>query len=529
MNKKSIASTYRSAALMALIVMAVYGFVGCKPTVTVKGSEITPDTALAADKFTRHTVTGIRTPLPQAPDVPGLIGVSYLTIGDINKDGIKEIVATSGIGQDKDQSTANGDVALYTWNGQDMDNWTQSIISSDFAFPNETVLRDIDGDGNIDIMVMDNFIFCLHQGGIYYLRNKGGDNITSPSNWEKKTIYTKGGTDMVSLASYHKAVFIDLDGDGLEDFVTSKVSYCLYTQNDGSQYNWIEWFKNEGNGSFSGPYEIGQGAGFMFLVKDINGDGKPDIVAPQFLIADPATNEPWGTAQNPDPEGASLLWFENPGNVTTTSPAWKSHIIDYWYTSKNPIGKAMEVIAADIDKDNKTELLVSSHNHQNYLDAPANTVRYWPSGVFAFEIPRNPKKTSAWKSVVIDSGDPNLDPNDATAVANDPFAVNRPGGAMAQGSPGMVRAADINGDGFADIVLPGDGKGIVYYYESQGVANGIVKYKRTALYEDPKCMPGDAQIVDIDGDGKLEIVSAIYDTSVNKNSDSGSIFIFKQK
>ncbi len=52
---------------------------------------------------------------------------------------------------------------------------------------------------------------------------------------------------------------------------------------------------------------------------------------------------------------------------------------------------------------------------------------------------------------------------------------------------------------------------------------------RAALYKDPACMPGDAQIVDIDGDGNLEIVSVIYDTSVAKDSTSGSIFIYKLK
>ena len=93
----------------------------------------------------------------------------------------------------------------------------------------------------------------------------------------------------------------------------------------------------------------------------------------------------------------------------------------------------------------------------------------------------------------------------------------------------MVREADISGDGYPDLVVPGDGKGAVYYYESQGRSAGKLQFKRAALYKDPACMPGDAQIVDIDGDGNLEIVSVIYDTSVAKDSTSSSIFIFKLK
>ena len=79
---------------------------------------ITPDhDQTIADQFTRHTVTGITTPLPVSPDVPGFIGASYVTIGDINKDGIKEIICTSGVGVDANQNTANGAVAIFTWNG----------------------------------------------------------------------------------------------------------------------------------------------------------------------------------------------------------------------------------------------------------------------------------------------------------------------------------------------------------------------------------------------------------------------------
>ncbi len=42
-------------------------------------------------------------------------------------------------------------------------------------------------------------------------------------------------------------------------------------------------------------------------------------------------------------------------------------------------------------------------------------------------------------------------------------------GPLGQGSPGLVRAEDINGDGLSELIVAGDGKGAVYYYEA--VAN----------------------------------------------------------
>ncbi len=64
---------------------------------------------------------------------------------------------------------------------------------------------------------------------------------------------------------------------------------------------------------------------------------------------------------------------------------------------------------------------------------------------------------------------------------------------------------------YPELVVPGDGKGAVYYYESVGALN----YKRAALYNQTKCMPGDAKIDDIDGDGDKDIIAVIYDTSVS--------------
>ena len=59
-------------------------FTGCTKDPKVA---VTADQTIA-DKFERYTVTGIRTPLPQLPDVPGFVGASYLTIGDIDGDGM---------------------------------------------------------------------------------------------------------------------------------------------------------------------------------------------------------------------------------------------------------------------------------------------------------------------------------------------------------------------------------------------------------------------------------------------------------
>jgi hypothetical protein len=504
----------------------------CTKSGEITKTAVTEDQSLA-DGFIRHTVTGIKTALPQAPDVPGFIGASYLTIGDVDGDGIKEIIATSGIGPDGDAFTHDGAVAIFTRAGASLDSWKQSVINASFAFANETVLRDMDADGDNDIMVMDNFIGGWATGypaGIYYLENRGED-ITDPSNWVKHTIF-EGDDSQIGKSSYHRAIFVDLDGDGREDFITSKV--CMYNwQNTGEQYTWMEWFKKETDmqaypSGYSGPYEIGNGGGFMFNVADVDGDGDLDILAPQFFVQNPGGLVVKGPG---DTNGDTLAWFENPGPSGAVASPWNRCTIDNRYSSSNPMGKGFEVVSADLNDDGIDELVMSNHNHQEYkpVKDTGGQSRIWPSGIYCLQIPAAPKDTAGWKPVSLDTGNPELDPADAAAVTADVYAVDRPGGPYSQGSPGMVRAADMDGDGFAELVVPGDGKGALYYYHNDGMRGATLSLRRAALYRDPACMPGEAEIVDIDGDGDMDVVAAIYDTSVKKDSTSGSIFVFEKK
>ncbi len=487
---------------------------------------VTEDQSVA-NKFTRHTVTGITTPLPVEPDVTGFIGASYLTVADIDEDGVDEIIASSGVGPDSDLATSNGEVALFTWDGSDLGVWSQVVLNNTFTFPNETEAKDIDLDGDLDIVVADHFIANNDPGGLYYLENAGGD-ITDPLNWTKQTIYEDTTPD-----SYHRTYFIDLDGDSDEDIITMNFS------------SWTGWCKNNGGGSYS-THTIGTGGGSLFAMFDVDQDGDLDIVTPQFSITTSLFNcVVLGGPGGSDPLGDSLIWFENPGQTTLASnpdTLWNRYTIDNWYTSSNPIGKGLEVVVSDIDNDGTDEFVVSNHNHQN-KDGGGN--RIWPSGIYYFEIPGtgdtigDPKVTSDWVPISIETGDPNFvydsganartDPYNDPAVWADAYAVDRRGSFFDQGSPGMVRAGNVNEDALEDLVVPGDGKGRLYYYEAAEPTGGCLTFKRATLYEYLQCMPGEAEIVDLDRDGDMDIVAAIFDTSVTNPYPytSSSIFVYE--
>ena len=111
-----------------LVALCLFSLMGSQPAFA-QGVTVTADQTIAS-KFLRHTVTGITTALPTEPDVPGLIGASYITVADIDQNGVLDIIATSGIGPNSDMYTSDGEVVLFTWDGSNKDAWTKTIIAN---------------------------------------------------------------------------------------------------------------------------------------------------------------------------------------------------------------------------------------------------------------------------------------------------------------------------------------------------------------------------------------------------------------
>jgi hypothetical protein len=476
-------------------------------------------------------------------EVVGFLSASFLKAGDLDSDGKKEIIVSSTQGQSVNYWLKDGAVAVFKRTSEDLSTWTQTIIRDDFAFANDMLIRDVDGDGEVDIMVFDNFLagaYTNYPAGIFMLRNLGGD-VSDPANWEKVTIYegdvvtTANGSyeRAKARASYHQAYFLDLDGDGLEDFVTTRIAMEIWQAREATQpalydqqYMWTEWFKAEedpvtGLISFAGPYDIGDGAGFLMDMYDVDGDGLLDVLGPQFFITNPGSL----VIKGPDDyRGDTLMWFKNPGPAALAADPnyeWESYTIDNWYTSTNPMSKGFMAFPADITNDGSNEIIVTSHNHQDYrpdsrpdADPPVYAqYRVWPSGVYYLSIPDDPYDAENWMPVSIDVGDA--------------YAIDRPGGPYSQGSPGHAAVGDITGNLLSDLVVAGDGRGATYYYQAER-ADGGLNFRRAALYDDPASMTAEVKLYDIDDDGNLEILTTVYDTSVNKDSGSGSVFIFKR-
>lgn len=513
--------------IFMIVGMLCYGF-SCNENHEIAEVVITEDQGLAAFYFTGHVVAGH---WPGYPVVPGYKGAAFLEAGDIDGDGINEIICTSGIGESYNQYLQDGSVAIFTWDGMDINTWEMSIINDELGWPNETVIRDVDGDGLNDIMVMDGKLAQAFPSGIFYFRNIRNE-ITAADNWELKIIYQDKTTDEeLKNPAYHRVCFTDITGNGLEDIVTTKLAFSKWKVNE--RFMWMEWFENKGDGTFSGPYEIGDGGGFYLTLLDVDRDGYEDVVASQYFIFD---MEPLSLKVKEGIWGDSVLWFKNPGPQGNIYDSWERFTIDNFYTSRNPTGRGYDVIPADFNGDGNPEFVLATHNHQDFL--PAGDERFWPSGIYLFNIPEDPETAANWCPITIDRGDPDLDLRDLRpdsdeykdAVDADPFAADRSGSPINQGTPGHTRVEDIFGHGRQDIVVAGDGKGVVYLYKNDGMIGDTLYLRRAVLYEDRECMPAEAIVWDIDNNGKKDIVISVYDSGNRKyRRESGSIYIFRQR
>jgi hypothetical protein len=228
-----------------------------------------------ANNFDLHVISTRKTP-------------AFATAGDVNNDGHLDLIVSHY--SPMSDLAMTGELVIYE-GSSNLDSWTEIQIDGKVKFPHKSDIRDVDGDGDLDIFHPSGFLACEANplaggacGAIQWYENDGG-------NWTKQAVY--GPKNQLF---YWRGVFDDYDDDGLIDFIT--VGERKPTS--GKQVAKVQLFKGIPNPPYFAdtPLWIGEGLGSLPVGRDIDGDGDLDIFSAEYFLA------------KADFPAFSFAWFE---------------------------------------------------------------------------------------------------------------------------------------------------------------------------------------------------------------------------
>uniref|UniRef100_UPI0034DF6D21 FG-GAP-like repeat-containing protein n=1 Tax=Candidatus Thiodubiliella endoseptemdiera TaxID=2738886 RepID=UPI0034DF6D21 len=194
----------------------------------------------------------------------------------------------------------------------------------DVGYVSVPILADIDGDGDLDLVVGEN------NGTLKYYQNTGS---TSSPAYEAKT----GGNNPfngIDVGIYSAPTLADIDSDGDLDLVVGENDGTLkYYQNTGTTSNPAYEAKTGDDNPFNG---INAGYSSSPILVDIDGDGDLDLVVGE--------------------RNGTLKYYQNTG--TTSSPAYEAKTGDDNPFNGIDVGYSSKPTLADIDGDGDLDLVV---------------------------------------------------------------------------------------------------------------------------------------------------------------------------
>lgn len=259
-------------------------------------------------------------------------------------------------------------------------------------------------------------------------------------------------------------LWYDLDGDGHLDILTARTNKPVV----GSSKGELLWYRNPGQLKADDPWELHvllDGPDVFFRIADLNGDGKPEIVAAEFFSLKLVVYACGSAA---------------PGTCQTTS-SWQ-----VVYTDPS-IGALFDVSVVDLNLDGKPELLVTNH---------VNNVSI--SGVYAYEVPATLRPGQLWQRHTLALG----------------FKVLIPG--ANQAAPGSAKTFHPHMDAGARpwVLVAGDGAAQAYVLQPMSSQPGDWRYACSVLESTPHHgTVGEPAITDVDGDGHADLFIPDYDHS----------------
>jgi hypothetical protein len=438
--------------------------------------------------------------------VPG--GLSFFVAGDFNGDGKLDLAVGNGDGVQVE--LGNGDGTFRP--GQ--------LVPG--VSPYYMVTGDFNGDGKLDLAVDSD------GSSVWLLLGNGDGTFQPPKEIATVTNYGNGG-----LAGTSLLVAADFNGDGKLDLA------ALDWDGQGGSPGGVSILLGSGDGTFQAPRKYAAGTDATNIVAgDFNGDGKVDlaVVDSGLFGYNSTTVDPFGGVSllmgNGDgtfqpakedatgnyPQGLVAADLNGDGRLDLATTNFQTDDVSVLLgngdgTFASPGQLAMTPhdtpLVADVNGDGTADVLV--------VDGAGNILyrQGIPGQPGAFEPPLTinpgfPSRDIAW---VPDTNEgPLLASVDARDDAVSLYAYRNGGflrvGSLATGRlPAQVIAADLNGNGWVDLVVRNAGDGSVTVFFN----NGPGSFQTGFLPFSPVTIPvglgvSDVQAINAAGDGYLDLV-----------------------
>lgn len=487
----------RAAALATAVTLAaapVAISLGSADAVTVEGSaavQAADDTTATDPTFTRHNVDTTAT------------GAAFTSVGKVFG-GERDDIVTSVWGEfDGSRPKGPGSLRIYR-PGATLDEWEAITVfgpEAGIILPNATTIDDVDGDGDMDLIVPAGHFFGTDTTLDPSLRTLSG-SITWWENRGPDAAFVRHDVITEQAGAYHGVQFIDFDGDGIKDLL----SVSEEARAPGNQMDDVlstQFFKGRADHTFEAPVELSDVGGSQPVIHDVDEDGDLDIISARYF-------DPLRDAQLPfDVPGPAFLWMENSDkDGTLTAADFEVHTIAT--LAEVSFGFQIQPVVG-FREPGKVSWLATNHANRCTFSLlmPAFAAR---EQVIEF-IPGK-DITAPWKKKTL--SDP------ATPVPPCPadYGTNRddylewsdaitsrygPG----QGSPGTFGYGDIDGDGDLDLGVSGDGDRRLWWIETADNGNTIL-HRLTAEGE-YFGQSGGGWVADFNGDGVNELVFSSWD------------------
>ena len=388
-----------------------------------------------------------------------------VAVGDVDGDGDLDFVAGN---QGINRIYLNNGTAD-PWNGV-----SGSDITADASNTFSAALGDVDGDGDLDLVVGN----YDHQVNRLYLNNGTSD----PWNGVSGSDITADGHSTVSLA------LGDVDGDGDLDLVVGNYQQAnrLYL-NNGTSDPW--------NGVSGSDITADNHSTFSVALADVDNDGDLDLVAGN--------------------DGNNRLYLNN-----GTSDPWNG-VSGSDITADNQTTRSMAL--GDVDGDGDLDLVVGNFQQANRLYLNNGTASPW-NGVSGSDITADSYSTRSVTLGDVD-GDGDLDLISGNSAQPNRLYLNNgtegPWNGVSSSDITVdnhftesVALGDVDGDDDLDLVAGNYGQ-VNRFYLNNGTVNpwnGISGSDITTNCYDLTSVA----LGDVDGDGDLDFVAGNYEGVVNR-------------